>query len=432
MSLPERHTDRSRAAWAAAQAVIPGGVNSPVRAFAGVGGDPVFIRSASGARLTDVDGNTYLDYVASWGPLILGHAAPEVVDAVCDAARGGTSFGAPTEGETALAHAIVDAVPSVEQVRLVNSGTEATMSALRLARGATGRDGVIKFVGCYHGHVDALLVKAGSGLATLGVPTSPGIPASVAATTFTAPYNDLDAVRAIFDAQADGIAAVIVEPIAGNMSMVLPADGFLQGLREVCTAHGALLIFDEVITGFRVARGGAQELFGVQPDITTLGKIIGGGLPVGAYGASRDLMAQMAPVGPVYQAGTLSGNPLAVAAGCAMLRALAQPGVYADLETKGRQLADGLRGAAADAGVALHVNQVGSMCGLCFCAGAPRRYADVEIADAQRYARFFHGMLERGHAFAPSAFESCFVSRAHTAADIAATVAAAGAVFATH
>ncbi len=428
--MTDRSTDRSHAAWAAAQAVIPGGVNSPVRAYAGVGGEPLFIQSAAGARITDVDGNTYLDYVASWGPLILGHAAPAVVDAVCEVARGGTSFGAPTEGETALAQTIVEAVPSIEQVRLVNSGTEATMSALRLARGATGRDGILKFEGGYHGHVDALLVQAGSGLATLGVPTSPGIPSSVAATTCTAPYNDLEAVSELFAQRPDEIAAVIVEPVAGNMGMVPPVDGFLQGLRDLCTQHGALLIFDEVITGFRVARGGAQALYGVQPDITTLGKIIGGGLPVGAYGASRALMSHMAPAGPVYQAGTLSGNPLAVAAGLAMLRALAGPGLYDALEATGRQFATGLRAAAAEAHVALHVNQIGSLCGLFFRAGAPRNYAEVQDADADRYARFFHGMLERGHAFAPSAFECCFVSIAHTADDIAATVAAAREVFA--
>jgi len=420
----------SHAAWLAAQRVIPGGVNSPVRAFNGVGGEPIFVRSAKGARITDVDGNTYIDYVASWGPLILGHAAPEIVDAVSEVAHGGTSFGAPTEGETALAEAIVDAVPGIEQVRLVNSGTEATMSAVRLARAATGHDGIIKFVGCYHGHVDALLVKAGSGLATLGTPTSPGIPAEVAATTYAAPYNDLDGVAKIFESMAGEIAAVIVEPIAGNMGMVEPVPGFLQGLRDLCTTHGALLIFDEVITGFRVSRGGAQELFGVTPDLTTLGKIIGGGLPVGAYGGRRDLMQQMAPAGPVYQAGTLSGNPLAVAAGLATLRALAEPGLYARLHALGAQLAEGLRAAASSAGCPLHVNQVGSMCGFFFRAGAPRNYDDVTASDAKAYGRFFHGMLERGVAFAPSAFESCFVSRAHSPEDVEATVAAAHEVIA--
>lgn len=429
--MTQRPSDRSAAAWAAAQQVIPGGVNSPVRAFAGVGGDPVFVQSAAGSRITDVDGNTYIDYVASWGPLILGHAPADVIEAVCEVARGGTSFGAPTEGETALAEAIVEAVPSIEQVRLVNSGTEATMSALRLARGITGRNGLIKCIGCYHGHVDALLVKAGSGLATLGTPTSPGIPPSVAATTFTAPYNDLDAIRGIFEAKPNEIGAVIVEPIAGNMGMVLPAPGFLAGLRELCTANGALLIFDEVITGFRVARGGAQERFGIQPDITTLGKVIGGGLPVGAYGASRDIMQHMAPAGPVYQAGTLSGNPLAVAAGLAMIRALSQPGVYEGLEERGRQFAEGMRQAAADTGIPLHVNQIGSLCGMFFREGEPHNFADAEAADTKRYARFFHGMLDRGHAFAPSAFECCFVSRAHTAADVDATLAAAREVFGT-
>jgi glutamate-1-semialdehyde 2,1-aminomutase len=403
---------------AAAGRVIPGGVNSPVRAFRGVGGEPFFVARAEGARLWDVDGRSYLDFVGSWGPLILGHAAPPVVDAVVDAARRGTSYGAPTPGEVELAEAITSAIPSMEMVRLVSSGTEAAMSAIRLARGATRRDVIVKFDGGYHGHADSLLVRAGSGGATFGIPDSAGVPAALARLTVTVAFNDLDAVRTVFEARGHEIAAVIVEPVAGNMGVVPPGAGFLQGLREVTAAHGALLILDEVITGFRLAYGGAQEIYRVRPDLTCLGKIIGGGLPVGAYGGRRDLMEQVAPLGPVYQAGTLSGNPLAVSAGLATLHGLRQSGVYARLDSLGARLERGIRQAADKSGVPITVNRVGSML-TAFFTGAPVvDYASAKRADTKRYARYFHGMLERGVYLAPSQFEAAFVSLAHSETDL--------------
>jgi glutamate-1-semialdehyde 2,1-aminomutase len=403
---------------AAAARVIPGGVNSPVRAFRAVGGAPLFIARAEGARLWDADGRAYVDFVGSWGPLILGHAAPAVVEAVIEAARRGTSYGAPTALEVEMAEALTAAYPSMEMVRLVSSGTEAAMSAIRLARGATGRDVLVKFDGCYHGHADSLLVKAGSGGATFGIPDSKGVPAVLAELTLTVAFNDLDAVRDLFRRRGDSIAAVIVEPVAGNMGVVPPAPGFLQGLREVTREHGALLIFDEVITGFRVAYGGAQELYGVRPDLTCLGKIIGGGLPVGAYGGSRTVMSEVAPLGGVYQAGTLSGNPLAVAAGLTAIRALADRRAYARLERLGAQLEQGLREGAGKSGVPLAVNRVGSMLTAFFCAGPVRDYASARQADTASYARFFQAMLARGVYLAPSQFEAAFVSLAHSEADI--------------
>ena len=408
--------------FAAAQRLIPGGVNSPVRAFRGVGGEPFCVARAEGARLWDVDGRAYIDYVGSWGPLILGHAAPAVVEAVAAAAARGTSYGAPTAGEVDIAEAITAAYPSIEMVRLVSSGTEAAMSAIRVARGATGRDLLLKFDGCYHGHADSLLVKAGSGATTLSIPDSRGVPAALAALTVTAPFNDIGAVRALFDARGGDIAAVIVEPVAGNMGVVPPAPGFLEGLRELCTRHGAVLIFDEVITGFRVAYGGAQALYGIRPDLTCLGKIIGGGLPVGAYGGREDLMRHVAPLGGVYQAGTLSGNPLAVAAGLATIRALGRADVYARLDALGLRLAEGLAAGARAAGTTVTVNRVGSMLTTFFAAGPITDYARAKRSDTQRYARFFHGMRERGVYFAPSQFEAAFVSLAHTDADIDTTV----------
>ena len=424
-----REHAKSEAAYRAALEVIPGGVNSPVRAFGGVGGTPVFIDRAEGCRVTDVDGNTYLDYVASWGPLILGHAAPEVVAAVQAAAARGSSFGAPTEAETRLAELICEAVPSVERVRLVNSGTEATMSAIRLARAYTGRDAVVKFEGCYHGHADGLLVAAGSGAMTFGIPSSPGVPADYAKHTLVAPYNDVEAARELCAARGSEIAAIIVEPIAGNMGLVAPMPGFLEGLREIAVEHGIVLIFDEVITGFRAAWGGAQALYGVTPDLTTLGKIIGGGLPVGAYGGRAEILDRVAPLGDTYQAGTLSGNPLAVAAGLATLEALRDGSVYRHANALCERLCQGLAAAAAEAGVARHGVGVQSMfCGF-FCEGPVRDYAEAKRADTGRYAAWFHGMLARGFAFAPSQFETGFLSRAHTAADVDATIDAARDVF---
>jgi glutamate-1-semialdehyde 2,1-aminomutase len=414
----------SDALWKAAQEVIPGGVNSPVRAFAGVGGSPFFVERGAGAMLIDVDGRRYLDFVGSWGPLILGHAAPEVVEAVAAAAARGTTYGAPTAGEVELAELIRRAVPSMEMLRLVSSGTEAAMSAIRVARGATGRDVIVKFEGCYHGHADSLLVKAGSGAATLGIPDSRGVPRDLAALTVTVPFNDPDAVRAVFRAHADRVAAVLVEPVAGNMGVVPPAAGFLRELRELCTRHGALLVFDEVITGFRVHWGGAQALYGVRPDLTCLGKIIGGGLPVGAYGGSREVMRHVAPLGGVYQAGTLSGNPLAVAAGLATVKALEAPGAYARLETLGARLEQGLRQAAADTRVPLTVNRVGSMLTAFFTAGPVTDYASAKRSDTARYARFFHAMRERSIYLAPSQFEAAFISLAHTESDIDAAAQA--------
>jgi glutamate-1-semialdehyde 2,1-aminomutase len=402
----------------AAQRVIPGGVNSPVRAFKGVGGTPVFVARAEGAHIVDVDGRSYVDFLGSWGPLILGHAAPAIVEAVTEAARRGTSYGAPTADEVEMAERITRAVPSMDMVRLVSSGTEAAMSAIRLARGATGRDLLIKFDGCYHGHADSLLVKAGSGGATFGVPDSEGVPAALAALTMAVAFNDVDAVARVFEERPHAVAAVLVEPVAGNMGVVPPRPGFLAGLRDLCTRHGALLIFDEVITGFRVAWGGAQALFGVRPDLTCLGKVIGGGLPVGAYGGARELMSRVAPLGGVYQAGTLSGNPLAVASGLATLRALEDPAAYERLEQLGARFERGIAEAAAGAGVPVTVNRVGSMLTAFFVDGPVTDYASARRADTTRYARFFHAMLGRGVYLAPSQFEAAFVSLAHSERDL--------------
>jgi glutamate-1-semialdehyde 2,1-aminomutase len=420
-----RSIQSSRELFRRAQEVIPGGVNSPVRAFRSVGGDPLFIEHGQGASLVDVDGNRYIDYVGSWGPLILGHAHPRVVAAAQAAAARGTSYGAPTPGEVEFAKEICAAVPSVESVRLVNSGTEAVMSAIRLARAFTGRERIVKFEGGYHGHFDALLAHGGSGIATLGIPDTPGVPACFAALTHTLPYNDPAAVDALFAARGDEIAAVIVEPVAGNMGVIPPEPEFLEHLRRVTARHGALLIFDEVITGFRVAHGGAQERFGVTPDLTTLGKIIGGGFPLAAYGGRAEIMAQMAPSGPVYQAGTLSGNPVAVAAGLETLRALRRPNFYEELEQKGEALQSGLEAAAARAGVAVTVNRVGSMLTAFFAEGPVRDYAAARRSETARYATYFQAMLARGVYLAPSQFEAAFLSEAHTSSDIAATVAAA-------
>ncbi len=418
-----------------ALAVLPGGVNSPVRAFAGVGGEPVFVRSAAGAYLETTDGRRLIDYIGSYGPLICGHRPPEVVAALESALRRGTTFGAPTAAEVELAELICSALPSMDMVRLVNSGTEATMSALRLARAATGRNRLVKFAGCYHGHADAFLVAAGSGAATLGVPSSPGVPAAVTADTLVAPFNDLDAVSEIFDRHGPEIAAVIVEPVAGNMGLVPPVAGYLEGLRQLTERAGALLIFDEVMTGFRVAWGGAQSLFGVEPDLTTLGKVIGGGLPIGAYGGRRDLMQQIAPAGPVYQAGTLSGNPLAVAAGLAALRLLAagrvppegdkrEEAIYDRLEATSSVLEAGLSGVASRHGVALRVQRQGSMVGLFFTDRPVERLEDVEASDRDRFARVFHRLLAAGVHLPPSPYETLFVSTVHGEAEIERTVEA--------
>ena len=412
-------SSRSRALFERAQKSIPGGVNSPVRAFRSVGGTPPFIVRGQGAHIWDADGNEYIDYVCSWGPLLLGHRHPAVVDAIERALASGTSFGMPTEGEIELAEAICRAVPSIEMVRLVNSGTEATMSALRLARAFTRRDLIVKFEGCYHGHVDSLLVKAGSGIATLGIPDTAGVPRAFADTTIALPYNSIDAVTECFERQGANIAAVIVEPVAGNMGCVPPAPGFLEALRDVTTRHGALLIFDEVMTGFRVSFGGAQQLYGIRPDLTTLGKVIGGGLPVGAYGGRRDVMSMVAPAGPVYQAGTLSGNPLAVAAGLAMLRFLgAHPEVYFDLERRARTLA------AAASSEGITVNRVGSMLTFFFTAGPVTDYASARRSDCARFGEFFRWMLGRGCCLPPSQFEAAFLSAAHSDDDIDRTVTA--------
>jgi len=405
--------------------VTPGGVNSPVRAFKSVGGDPLFIQRAYGSRLVDADGNEYLDYVGSWGPMVLGHAHPKVLEAVHRAVDLGTSYGAPTELEVRLAERIVEAVPSVEVVRLVNSGTEAVMSAIRLARGFTGRDFIVKFEGCYHGHSDGLLAKAGSGVATLGLPDSPGVPQAFAALTLSVPFNDLDAVEAAFRKNGDGIAAVIVEPVAGNMGCVPPEPGFLEGLREVTRRHGALLIFDEVMTGFRLAYGGAQERFEITPDLTTLGKVVGGGFPLAAYGGRREIMERMAPAGPIYQAGTLSGNPVAVSAGLAQLDELRDGQVYDVLEQRGALLEEGLRTAAREAGVPCTVNRVGSMITGFFTAQPVRNYEEARTSDTARFGRFFRAMLERGVYLAPSQFEAAFLSAAHTEEDIRHTIQAA-------
>jgi glutamate-1-semialdehyde 2,1-aminomutase len=410
---------------------IPGGVNSPVRAFRSVGGEPVFFKKAAGSRVTAADGRQFIDYVGSWGPMILGHAHPEVIAAVQRVAADGLSFGAPTELETALARRVVELVPSIELVRFVSSGTEATMSAIRLARGFTGRDTIVKFEGCYHGHSDSLLIKAGSGALTLGVPTSPGVPKELAAHTITLTYNDSDQVRDAFLKLGERVACIIVEPVAGNMNCVPPAPGFLQTLREVCDQSGALLILDEVMTGFRVALGGAQQLYGVRPDITTLGKIIGGGMPVGAFGGRRDIMERLAPLGPIYQAGTLSGNPVAMAAGLATLNLIAVPGFHARLAASTDLLMQRLTGAAAQSGIPLATNHVCGMFGL-FFTDAPKvsTFAEVMACDVERFRRFFHAMLDAGVYLAPSAFEAGFLSAAHSSADIDLTVAAAATAFA--
>jgi glutamate-1-semialdehyde 2,1-aminomutase len=418
-------TTRSRRLFENARKLIPGGVNSPVRAFGQVGEVPRFVARGKGAHLFDVDGNEYVDYVLSWGPLILGHADAGVLRAVRAAMQGGTSFGAPTELETQLARKICDALPSVERVRMVSSGTEATMSALRLARAATGRPRILKFEGCYHGHADALLVGAGSGVATLGIPGSPGVPASFTELTVQAPYNDLAAVRDAFARWGDEIACVIVEPVAGNMGLVTPEPGFLEGLREICDRAGALLILDEVMTGFRVAWRGAQGFYGVEPDLTCLGKVIGGGLPAAAYGGPRELMERLAPDGPVYQAGTLAGNPLAMAAGLETLRRLDAPGTYERLTALSTRLAEGFRDAAVEAGVELYTNAVGGMFGFFFHPGPVRNFAEARKAEGERFRRFFSAMLEQGVYLPPSPYEACFVSLAHRPADIERTLEAA-------
>jgi glutamate-1-semialdehyde 2,1-aminomutase len=423
---------RSQELFLEAQRYIPGGVNSPVRAFKGVGGEPVFFKRGEGANLIDEDGRRYIDYVGSWGPMIVGHAHPEVIATVQEAAQNGLGFGAPTAIETAMARMICAHLPSIERVRMVSSGTEATMSAIRLARGFTGRDTIMKFEGCYHGHADSLLVKAGSGALTLGVPTSPGVPAALAQHTLTLSYNDLDQVREAFAQFSGQIAAVIVEPVAGNMNCVPPVPGFLEGLRQLCDEHGCLLIFDEVMTGFRVGLGGAQGLYGIRPDLTTLGKVIGGGLPVGAFGGRADIMDKMAPSGPIYQAGTLSGNPVAMAAGLATLNLVSKPGFFEQLTATTTRLVEGLRREAAAAGVPLATNQVGGMFGIFFTAEKTvTRFAQVMACDVERFKRFFHGMLEAGVYMAPSAFEAGFVSSAHGEDEIAATLESARKVFRT-
>jgi len=422
-------TDNSLRLWHQANNTLVGGVNSPVRAFKGVGGTPFFVKSGQGARITDVDGNEIIDYVLSWGPLVLGHAHPAVVEAVCKAMRHGASFGIPTEAEVLLAEKLVKLVPSMEKVRLVNSGTEATMSAIRLARGATGRDLVVKVEGCYHGHVDSLLVKAGSGLTTFGTPTSPGVPEAYANCTLTVPYNDLEAAQTVFSEHGTRIACFILEPVPGNMGVILPEPGYLEGLRALTREHGALLIFDEVMSGFRVALGGAQARYGVTPDLSTLGKVIGGGLPVGAYGGPAAIMDQLSPLGPVYQAGTLSGNPLATAAGLATLEALEEQGLIDAIEKKLAKLAEGLGTIAREAGVPVFQTQAGSMGCLFFQKGPVRNYAEATQSDTKRYAKFFWGMLERGVYFAPSQYEASFMSAAHGGAEIARTLEVAREVF---
>jgi len=414
-----------------AKRYIPGGVNSPVRAFGSVGGEPVFFSRAEGAYLFDTGGKRYIDYIGSWGPMILGHADPRVIHAVQKAAEAGLSFGAPTERETQLARKVCELVPSIEKIRMVSSGTEATMSAIRLARGFTGRDKILKFEGCYHGHSDSLLVKAGSGALTLGVPTSPGVPASLAEHTITCTYNDLAQVQEVFAQIGDQLACIIVEPIAGNMNMVTPVDGFLQGLRDLCDAHGTVLIFDEVMTGFRVARGGAQALYGITPDLTTLGKVIGGGLPVGAFGGKAEIMDYIAPTGPVYQAGTLSGNPVAMAAGLATLDGLCEEGFFERLGNSTARLVAGLGAAANAAGVPMFARSVGGMFGVFFTdSDSVDSFGEVMKCDVERFRTFFHGMLEAGIYLAPSAFEAGFVSIRHSDADIQATVDAARRVLA--
>ena len=409
-----------------AKKYIPGGVNSPVRAFNGVGGEPVFIDRALGARVWDADGKPHIDYVGSWGPMILGHAHPEVIDAVIEVASKGLSFGAPTEIETQLAQKICQLIPSIDRVRMVSSGTEATMSAIRLARGFTNRDKIVKFEGCYHGHSDSLLVKAGSGALTMGVPTSPGVPASLAEHTITLNYNDIEQVRDVFDEIGEQIAAVIVEPVAGNMNVIPPNPEFLSGLREVCTNYGGVLIFDEVMTGFRVALGGAQDLYEVRPDLTAFGKVIGGGMPVGAFGGRDEIMSCIAPDGPIYQAGTLSGNPVAMAAGLKTIELVSREGFYQELELKVKLLTEGILAAAEDANIPMLAQSVGGMFGL-FFSDKPRiqTFSEVMSCDGERFKKFFHLMLENGVYLAPSAFEAGFISEAHTDEDIKQTIDAA-------
>jgi glutamate-1-semialdehyde 2,1-aminomutase len=428
MTSPKVDSNRSDELFARALELMPGGVNSPVRAFRGVGGTPLFIRSAVGPTVTDVEGRVYIDYVGSWGPMILGHADADIVNALAAVAANGTSFGAPNEMEIELAEEIVAAVPSIEMVRMVNSGTEAAMSAIRLARGATGRDKLVKFEGCYHGHADSLLVKAGSGVATLGLPDSPGVPASLAQHTLTVPFNDIAALDRVFQQHRD-IAALIIEPVVGNMGCVPPHQGFLKFVREITLKHGALLIFDEVMTGFRVARGGAQELYGITPDLTCLGKIIGGGLPVGAYGGSRQLMRHIAPAGSIYQAGTLSGNPLAMTAGLITLRRLRDPKVYETLEQRSAKLCDGLSGAATEAGFKTVTNRVGSMWTSFFTEEPVTNWATANRSNREVYGRFFHAMLNEGVYLAPSQFEAGFVSITHTDAIIDETIKASRKAF---
>jgi glutamate-1-semialdehyde 2,1-aminomutase len=420
---------RSVELFAEAQRIIPGGVNSPARAFSAVGGQPLFIERGEGPYLFDADGNRYIDYVLSWGPLVLGHAHPRVAEKLKDAVDRGTSYGAPTALETKLAELVIEAMPAVEMVRFVNSGTEATMSALRLARAATGRDKIVKFVGCYHGHADLLLVQAGSGVATLGLPDSPGVPAGTAQDTITAPYNDLGAVERAFEAYPEEIAGVIVEPVGGNMGVVPPAQGFLEGLRQLTAQDDALLIFDEVMTGFRVAYGGAQALYDIQPDLTTLGKVIGGGLPVGAYAGKQEIMAHVAPAGPMYQAGTLSGNPLAMTAGIETLKVLREPGVFTEIERKATKLVQGIGQAAEEAGVPIFQTRVGTMFSNFFTPDPVTDYDSAKASDTARFGRYFQAMLGRGVYVAPSQFEAGFISLAHSDADIAYTITAAQEAF---
>jgi glutamate-1-semialdehyde 2,1-aminomutase len=416
--------EKSTAAYAEAKKLIPGGVNSPVRAFRAVGTDPVFIDRGKGCRMYDIDGNEYIDYVLSWGPLILGHAYPEVTEAIIEYTKKGTSFGTPTLLETEMAKLVTEIVPSVEIVRMVNSGTEATMSALRLARGYTRRSKIIKFEGCYHGHADSLLIKAGSGVATLGLPDSPGVPESVASNTLTVPYNDPQSLRLAFEKFGEDIAAVIIEPVAGNMGCVLPKPGYLQEVRKITREYGSLLIFDEVMTGFRVAYGGAQAYFGIDPDLTTMGKVIGGGLPVGAYGGKKEIMELIAPAGPIYQAGTLSGNPLAMIAGYTTLKILGRPGIYEELAAKSKRLADGFREATSELGIPSFTTHIGGMFGCFFTGSEVVDYASAKTSDLERYAKYFREMLKRGVYLAPSQLEAGFTSLAHTDTDIDRTLEA--------
>ncbi|MDD2619790.1 MAG: glutamate-1-semialdehyde 2,1-aminomutase [Syntrophomonadaceae bacterium] len=415
--------DKSKEIFITAKEYIPGGVNSPVRAFKAVGMDPLFIKKTKGSKIYDLDGNSFIDYVCSWGPLILGHAHPQVVQAICQAAELGTSYGAPCEGEVELARMICEAIPSIDKVRMVNSGTEATMSAVRLARAYTGRNAILKFAGCYHGHGDSFLIKAGSGLLTAGVPNSPGVPAAIAEQTLVANYNDIDSVTKIFAQAGSDIAAVIVEPVAGNMGLVLPEPGFLQALREITEQYGALMIFDEVISGFRFCYGGYQNILGITPDLTALGKIIGGGLPVGAYGGKREIMSMIAPEGDVYQAGTLSGNPLAMAAGIASLKLLQAKNFYSSLEITTSRLTNGLKTILADHGLNYQINQSGSLFCLFFTNVQVADYVAVLSCDTEKYAEFFRALLQKGIYFPPSQFELCFVSSAHLPQDIEKTLA---------